>query len=153
MRLMLAAAPFLLLAACGEPATETEDRPMPVEPDGGIGDGAGPPVAEPAATVIPEALLGRWGLVPADCEVGRPDAKGLMVVSPTDLRFYESVGKLGKVANADSGSIRASFAFTGEGMEWTRDMALSLDAGGTALVRREFGEDAVSEPLRYGKCN
>src|SRR5690348_15675743 len=43
-------------------------------------------VPEPAAS-IPAALHGRWGLNPNDCVPGRSDAKGLLVVSGSDLRF------------------------------------------------------------------
>lgn len=154
----LAALPALALAACGAPDDNadtptpdgTEDA-MPVEPDGGIGDGATPPGAD-AAGGIPTALHGRWGLVAADCTSTRGDAKGLIEVNGEAVTFYESRATLGDVAERDGDSIRATFAFTGEGMEWTRDMALEAADGGEALIRTEYGEDAMPEPLRYIAC-
>lgn len=146
---------FLLLAACGgadEAALPSGDEsPIPVEPDGGIGDDATPP-ADAVAEGIPHTLRGRWGLVAADCEPGRADAKGLLVVTADQLKFYESVGTLGDAAERSPERLRANFAFTGEGMSWNRDMLLEVRDGGKALVRQEFGADAAPEPLRYTRC-
>jgi hypothetical protein len=142
---------FLLLAACGgadEPALPTDDATLPAEPDGGIGDGATPVAVDEAG--IPSMLRGQWGLVPADCEPGRADAKGLLTVSADKLKFYESVGTLGEATERTPQSVRASFAFTGEGMTWSREMSLVVD--GTTLVRTEYGPEAMPEPLSYTKC-
>lgn len=149
---------FLLLAACGgadEAALPSDDEsPISVEPDGGIGDGATPAAEanQASAAGIPEALRGRWGLVAADCEPGRGDAKGLLVVSADKLEFYESVGTLGEASERTPQRLRASFAFTGEGMSWTRDMLLEAQAGGKALLRQEFGADSAPDPFRYMRC-
>ena len=151
MRVLIPAV-FLVLAACGgadEPAIPADESPIPVEPDGGIGDGATPVAVDEAG--IPATLRGRWGLVAADCEPGRADAKGLMVVSGDKLEFYESVGTLGTASERLPQSIRAGFAFTGEGMTWTREMVLETD--GETLTRTEFGPEAMPEPLRYTKCS
>ena len=116
-------------------------------------DAASTARAGPAAEgTIPAALRGRWGLVPADCEPGRADAKGLLVIGPTRLEFYESVGTLKDIEAAGADSLRADFAFTGEGMEWQRDLLLRVEDGGEALVRREYGPDAEPEPFRYARC-
>lgn len=153
MRVLIPAI-FLALAACGgadEPASPLdEESPIPVEPDGGIGDGA-TPIAEEFETGIPSALQGRWGLVPADCEPGRADAKGLMIVSVDKLEFYESVGTLGEPSERLPQRLRADFAFTGEGMTWTREMSLETD--GETLMRTEYGAEAMPGPLRYTKCS
>ena len=78
------------------------------------------------------------------------DAKGLLEIDATRLTFYESVGTLDDVEQSSANAIRADFDFTGEGMEWERDMSLTLE--GDKLVRREFGADALAEPLTYTKC-
>ena len=154
----------LALAACGqqsdEPAPDAGETAMPVEPDGGIGDGAGPPAAAPSPTDtvgipemgIPVAVQGNWGLTPADCNSERGDAKGLLRVSPTTLTFYESVGRLSTIKDRSDSSIRADFAFTGEGMEWTRDV--SLAASGDTLTRTERGgeEPGSAGPFTYTRC-
>lgn len=149
-----AAIPLLLLAACDSGTPESETT-------GSLPDASEPPaVTEPAAetpaaipTAIPAALQGRWGMVPADCEPGRPDAKGLLVIDGTTLEFYESVGNLGAITQGGPTSIRASFDFTGEGMEWKREIALAVQDNGSTLIRREYGADAAPDPFRYAKCS
>lgn len=152
----------LALAACDSGAPE-EGAPGASSTAGPAGIGSDPAVhadspdgAAPqdiAATAdIPAALQGRWGLVAADCEPGRDDAKGLMIVKPRELEFYESVGTLDEISQGSDTRIRAAFDFSGEGMTWQRDLSLELQDGGDVLVRREFGEDAAPEPLRYDKC-
>ncbi|MBL4858305.1 MAG: hypothetical protein JKY36_03755, partial [Erythrobacter sp.] len=118
---------------------------------GGIGDGATPP-ADMVDGDIPGSLHGRWGLVPADCTSDRGDAKGLINIDAEGIQFYESRGVVDTVETSEPGQFRATYAFTGEGMEWTRDMELSLSEDGTQLVRSEYGEDALTEPLTYTKC-
>jgi len=115
----------------------------PVEPDD---------AGTPAPTEIPEAIRGRWGLVAADCTSTRGDAKGLLEIDAGRLRFYESVGTLDTVMDAEPTRLRATFDFEGEGMTWEREMVLDVQDGGTTLIRREYGEDAAPGPFRYSRC-
>lgn len=121
-----------------EPAPSAVPSPTAASPDGGAG--------------IPAALHGRWGLVPADCTSTDGDNKGLLTITGDTLRFYESVGTLGKVVERDPTRLVADFAMTGEGQEWTRRMVLDAEEGGKALVRREQGPDAMLGLLRYQRC-
>ena len=149
-----ALASLVLVSACTEPVEdgpEPEETMMPVEPDGGIGDGA-TPLPELLGTAIPEALHGRWGLVPADCTSTRGDAKGLITIDAERIEFYESRAVVEEIEEQDTGMIRARFAFTGEGQEWTRDIEWRLSEDGATLTRSESGEDALEEPLSYTKC-
>lgn len=149
-----ALASLVLVSACTEPVEdgpEPEETMMPVEPDGGIGDGA-TPLPELLGTAIPEALHGRWGLVPADCTSTRGDAKGLITIDAERIEFYESRAVVDEIEEQDTGMIRARFAFTGEGQEWTRDIEWRLSEDGATLMRSETGEDALDEPLSYTKC-
>lgn len=114
-------------------------------PDAPGPDGAG-------AATIPDAALGRWGLVPADCTSTRGDAKGLLVVGPTRLDFYESRAVIRDVEERSPSRIVGTFAFTGEGVEWTRRIALEVEDGGKTLVRRELGEDAAPGAYEYVAC-
>jgi hypothetical protein len=152
----IAALAALSLAACNDTsapappptASETEVPPRearsPIEP---------PSQGETtAAAAIPAAIQGRWGLGPNDCDPSRSDAKGLLTIGPDSLTFYESVGELRDIRERDDSRIRASFAFTGEGMSWTRDEALRVEDGGKALIRQEYGEDGPPGPLRYSRC-
>lgn len=146
---------LLALAACdsGTPESEPPDTATPTAPVPGTAPAPGPDPAPPAASGdIPAAIQGRWGMAPADCEPGRSDAKGLLVIGPNRLEFYESVGVLGDVAERSASSIRAIYDFTGEGMSWQRDQQLELRDGGDTLVRREYGQDAAPEPLHYDRC-
>lgn len=155
-RTLLPALTVLALAACSaqtdpndpqngqnsDPAlTQQSAVPLPSQSPGAV-----------AAAAIPAAMQGRWGLVAADCTSTRGDAKGLVLIEPTGLKFYESIAQLGAVSERSDTAIRASFAFTGEGMDWTREMVLELDDAGTTLVRREFGSEAAIEPFEYRRC-
>jgi len=150
---------FGLLGACSQEPAEP-DAVVTSEAAAATSEANTTPVAEAtseaapdvAANAIPEGLRGRWGLVPADCTSTRGDAKGLLEISADRLKFYESVGRLGAIRGASAMSVDATFAFTGEGQNWMRDMTLSSPDGGKTLVRKESGADAVPEPLIYTRC-
>lgn len=108
------------------------------------------PVVE--ADRIPAKLRGRWGMTATDCTSQLGDAKGLLRITDTQLQFYESKGILTKVTEQSSTHILADFAFTGEGMNWTRRMSLERQDDGTTLIRREWGEGAAPDPFRYTRC-
>ena len=102
---------------------------------------------------IPEIIQGRWGLVPADCTSTKGDNKGLLTITPVKLQFYESVGTLTDVAELAPNHIRATFAFTGEGLEWNREQTLDVAQDGKTMTRRELGEDAAPGPFQYTRCS
>ena len=97
---------------------------------------AGGPPANQAATVaapwvsarstaaIPAALQGRWGLSPQDCTAALAAAKGLLVVNPNELRFYESRAVPSADVQMSKTSINGTFHFTGEGQAWDKFEAL-----------------------------
>jgi|SRR6185312_14845426 hypothetical protein len=118
-------------SALGEPHRETEPaKPLPAP-----------------AMKIPAALQGRWGLTPADCFSTRGDAKGLLVVTPDDLHFYESQAVPSGDVEADGHSISGNFAFVGEGQSWSRYEALSTEKD--RLTRTEMHPTAS---FSYAKC-
>ena len=147
---ILPATIFLALTACsgGDNGSEAEPEmdaveagPIPAT-DGSLADGK-----------IPVALRGRWGMVAADCDPAEMANSGLMDVSPTTLKFYESVGTLGESSEAGPMRIRATYDFEGEGMQWQREILLEGEAGGNAMSLTEYGDDAAEEPRRYEKCS
>jgi hypothetical protein len=151
---VLTAAVLLSLAACDsrnpEAPADTSTTSAPAErvplPS------ASGTATVPTASSIPAAIQGRWGMVAADCEPGRDDAKGLMVVTANRLEFYESIGRLDEVKESSDTSLRAQFDFTGEGMEWGREVAMELLDNGKTL-RTLQSDNGVSEgPFRYSKC-
>ena len=79
----------------------------------------------PATTLIPAQYRGRWGMVAADCTSTRGDAKGLMTVGDTSIRFYESTAALQEQRPAIATSFSGVFSFTGEGQTWERVMTLT----------------------------
>lgn len=97
---------------------------------------------------IPASLYGRWGLTPGDCTSNRGDTKGLLIVSADSLKFYESQGKPAGELKTSAKSASGDFAFTGEGMNWTKFEVLELQSG--KLVRTE------SSPMKsfaYARCD
>lgn len=101
----------------------------------------------PAAASIPAVLHGRWGLSPEDCTSTRGDAKGLLIVGPSDMKFYESRAVPGSDARPGRDSITGDFTFTGEGQTWTSFQALELR--GQELVRTESNPVAS---FTYARC-
>ena len=153
---LCSALPLALLAFAGctaadETAPQDDEKMIPVEPDGGIGDGA-EPIPEIKQLAIPRALHGRWGLVSGDCTDEDGDAKGALEISATKLRFYESQAGVAEVKVKGDDSIRAVFDFSGEGQNWQRDINLHLNESRNRLIREEYGKDAMSDPLTYTKC-
>ena len=118
------------------------------------------PEPEPATTghnatatnQIPVALQGRWGLVPGDCTTTRGDDKGLLTIGASDLRHYESVGKLRSVSSATTNSINGTFDYTGEGMNWTREVTLTAQNDGKSLDFRDKGSDGPPGNRTYTRC-
>ena len=99
------------------------------------------------AEKIPAALQGRWGLAPRDCTSTAGDAKGLLVISQGELRFYESRAVPSANVETNADSISGDFDFTGEGQRWTKYEALTLQKDG--LVRTESNPMAS---FTYAKC-
>ena len=101
-----------------------------------------------ATAPIPAALHGRWALTPADCTSTRGDAKGLLVIGASELRFYESRAVPSTDVDSDSSSIVGNFAFNGEGRSWTKYEALKVNK--QSLVRTEMNPSAS---FTYAKCS
>lgn len=147
------------LAACGQKdpvttnanstaALPTIARPES-SPDGGRPTNSAAPASAAAAPgSIPAALQGRWGLTPRDCTSGLGDAKGLLVVNSSELRFYESRAVPAAGVETTANSISGTFNFTGEGQSWSRYEA--LEANGSKMVRTERNPLAS---FSYARCS
>jgi len=105
------------------------------EPSAGEADNADSAQPTPETSLIPGQYRGRWGMVAADCEPGRSDAKGLLVIGDKTLRFYESVGTLKEQRPAIATSFAGLFAFTGEGQSWQK--VITFTRTGDTLKRAE----------------
>jgi hypothetical protein len=160
MRTIFTCLALAALAACGKPdavadgANNVEGLP-PANSAAPSPSGAPPANASanaPATTgtpsaAIPAALHGRWGLTPRDCTSTLGDAKGLLIVNPTELRFYESRAIPAPGVQTSADSINGNFAFTGEGQEWVKYETFELQNG--KLIRTE--RDPVAS-FSYVRC-
>ncbi|HEY7006408.1 MAG TPA: hypothetical protein VH392_07980 [Sphingomicrobium sp.] len=163
MAVLLVVGTTVWMVACGQPDPVADNAaavnlPLPANnaspdvdaapPENGAVTSAPPTApAASAAAAIPETLHGRWGLAPDDCTSDRGDAKGLLVISATELRFYESRAVPSPGIEVRDGSIRGNFEFTGEGQKWTKFER--LERNGSHLVRTESNPAAS---YTYGKC-
>lgn len=159
--ILLALATPLGLSACSDPAPQPDASATPeLAPAVDESEALAPPVApgasaSPMAQVdasFPAGMRGRWGMTAADCEPGRADNKGLMTVGPASVKFYESIGEIGNVAERGEALLRATFDFEGEGMQWKRDARYELADSGSTLVLTEYGSDAPQGARRYARC-
>ncbi len=142
----------MLLAACsGAPdnaaAPEPAETMMPVEPDGGIGDGAGPPegLGVPA---IPAAFHGVWDYVDGSCA---PESDLRIEIRPESIGFYESLGELTAIDIASPDDITVTLAMEGEGETWDMQRRFVLSDDGATLTPQAVGEENF-EPMPLKKC-
>ena len=142
----------MLLAACSgasdnAAAPEPAETMMPVEPDGGIGDGAGPPegLGVPA---IPAAFHGVWDYVDGSCA---PESDLRIEIRPESIGFYESLGELTAIDIASPDDITVTLAMEGEGETWDMQRRFVLSDDGATLTPQAVGEESF-EPMPLKKC-
>ena len=159
MRVIIAAASLLALVACqrDDPNNfaidESNSLNADIEilpPDEGNDQTAEANATEqPGALMIPAAFHGRWGMVAADCTSTRGDAKGLISVDASTIQFFESRARLTKVTLDAPDNFTGTFAFTGEGQNWTNSQNLKLSGNSSTLVRTQSD---VVRPFTYKRC-
>jgi len=93
------------------------------------------PPGTPEASMIPGQYRGRWGMVAADCDKSRSDAKGAITIGEKSIRFYEATATLKEQRPAIATSFAGLFAFTGEGQSWEKVMTFTRT--GDTLKRAE----------------
>ncbi len=155
MRIMLMVSAVASLAACGEAAEQRDaneetsgpiaaETPIPVEPDGGIGDGALPldEAQGIAANEIPERFHGVWDALTGTCA----RASDLRIeIKPKEIVFYESYGRVFEVERVE-GSLAVSLAMEGEGETWEERLGFSLSDDGSELTQTHLIEVEGSPP-------
>ena len=154
MKRLLIVALLVPLAACDPPNTADEQNEAAAAIAAAPRAARGLPESKPSDVPVlaghfPPAMLGRWGLVSADCDVSRGDAKGLLTIGPDTLKFYESTGTIAKLDAPSSYKVTAKLSFNGEGQTWQRVTTLELVMADTHLVRSEVNP---TESYRYEKC-
>jgi hypothetical protein len=166
------------LAACsqgtepsGTPDATATDTPIPVEPDGGIGDGAGPPDAPSTtedadgaqergafAKTFPVAIRGKWretdgaAVTKAQCDGYQQDNMGeVLTVREDGYSYFETGGRFISVSEREPGSIRAVFDTT-YADEPTRDeLEFSVDPVTKTLTVRNF-DTGERSTTTYRRC-
>lgn len=143
----------LMVAACsdtsdsaGEP--DATDTSLTVEPDGGIGDGAGPP--EPVtADTIPAAFVGVWDAAGGDCAA---TSTTRVEIGPETMQFYESHGEVTRVEIDSPQTIVATLAMEGEGEKWQMARMFTLSNDGRTLTPSAVDAEEQFDPLPLTKC-
>ncbi|GMN02165.1 hypothetical protein [Erythrobacter sp. MTPC3] len=145
MRAFLGMMLLISLSACGGEASENmpdesqaaqdgTEKPMPVEPDGGIGDGAGPiPGTEdgdaPQADLIPARFHGIWDYEGGTCAL---ESDMRMEISASEIMFYESLGIVSGT-RMEGEDVVVTLNMEGEGETWQQATRLSLVGEGEEL--------------------
>jgi hypothetical protein len=96
---------------------------------------------------IAEPFLGEWGMTKADCDPSRPDRKGLVVIKPDKLVYYESRGSVTSINRDSPNQITLQLSMDGEGQQWQATDVLKLNPVGTQLQRTEQGQTYT-----YDRC-
>lgn len=128
--------------ATAEAVHENADETPPT-PDGSSSEPISP--SPTPGAIIPAQYQGRWGMVPADCTSTRGDAKGLMTIGDTSIRFFESTATLTEQRPAIATSFAGLFAFRGEGQSWEKVMTFTRT--GDTLKRAD-----QEGSFTYNKC-
>ncbi len=127
--------------AVGNDATPvTDDIAATADPDTAVSSESSD------AAAIPAAFHGRWGMTPEDCTSTRGDAKGLLVIDATTMRFYESRAIPRNIEVRGPNEWRADLNYSGEGQTWSEKTIVTLSNGGKTLRRMADG------PWAYQRC-
>jgi hypothetical protein len=129
-------------------STHSVSAPAGGPPESKSGTTAAAAAPEATASIsIPDLFQGRWGLTPQDCTSALGDAKGLLVINGSELRFYESRAVPTADTHFAGGVLAGDFRFTGEGQTWTKFERLERQKD--TLVRTD-SDPAAS--FTYAKC-
>jgi hypothetical protein len=117
------------------PPDEGNEETAARNANGGLNEADDAGSEDPNQQFIPAHYRGRWGMVAADCTSTKGDAKGLITIGDTSIRFYEAVANLKEQRPAIATSFAGLFAFTGEGQNWEKVMTFTRT--GDTLKRAE----------------
>ncbi|WJY17835.1 hypothetical protein QQS45_09350 [Alteriqipengyuania flavescens] len=158
----LCLAPFsaalLLAGGCSQAPATPDEQAIPVEPDGGIGDGA-PPIPfdpplggefapEPVAQ-IPERFRGVWDYVEGSC-MASSDLR--IDIGPDRIEFYESLGTVESVEVDGVDTMIVTLAIEGEGETWETATRYVLTQDGERLTPYPVENRAGYEPMPLKRC-
>lgn len=123
MRNPIALIAALALAACtsgGETEADAPEQPVDT-------------VETPETlAAMPEAFLGRWDFSEDSC--GDPASEMRLDIQPELVTFYESQAVPTTITQSEPGSLVVGHRFSGEGEEWTEQLAYELSEDGDRLT-------------------
>lgn len=102
-----------------------------------------------AITQFPTAYNGRWGMTPGDCILGASDAKGLISIQGSLVKFYESVGTMRNGKRETLFAISSDFEMVGEGQKWQTHARYQLETDRKSLIRQDSG---TGQRFAYTRC-
>lgn len=129
-----------LIAGCerpeaGEQANREAAPPSVAEGPADAGQPAPTPPSPPpppaTGKTIPATLLGVYD---SSIEACAGPSDGRLVVSPTELRFHESIGTVRQVTSTGAGTATVEADYQGEGESWRNRRDLKLGEGGATLT-------------------
>lgn len=112
------------LAACSPTTSTTEASQMASSADSAS-------TLAPTTVLIPEGFIGHWDATAETCKT-TSDMK--LVITQTEMTFWESTGQISAVTVNGPGDITVKAAFSGEGEQWQRDLRMKLGDGGNRLT-------------------
>lgn len=130
-----------IAAESGEAGEQSESRVAGADPADNI--------APINMTQFSPAYFGRWAMVSVECEPGRSDAKGLITIQGSLVKFYESTATLRDGKRLSSTAMQGNFEFVGEGEKWEKPMRFEISSDRQMLTRTDLG-DQLS--YRYQRC-
>ncbi len=145
---------FMALVACSggadpepdETAIAQNDEP---QPDPNHAADAQVSTGSTQVAAIPAQFLGVWDHVEGDC---RPSSDLRMDVRPREIEFYESLGKVARVAVEDARTALVTLDMAGEGETWQVTNRFVLNEDGTRLTPEHVGEADDFTPIPLKKC-
>ncbi len=159
-------AALLILPACSEAPDSRPveaETPIPVEPGGGIGDGATPlsGAGEAIRTTMPNRLRGEWraddlGRAPTreDCNQTSGSNRNfgkVLTISSNGFSLFEQGGRIVDIHTRTDSMIDATFDTTYADTPTTARMDFALQPGGTLAVNDDDG-DGTPSVTQYRPC-
>jgi hypothetical protein len=130
---------WLSVSACSE--NTQQQNASPQIPDAPL---------EIVITQFPQAYIGRWGMTANDCVLHASDAKGLMSVQGSLVKFYESIGTMRNGKRQTVNSLTSDFDMVGEGQKWQTRNTFQLIDERNGLTRIDT---ASGDRFVYTRCH
>ena len=140
MRTGFVSAVILLLSGCGSDDSPADVGTSAIAPDAPL---------EIVITQFPASYLGRWGMTGADCKSETSDAKGLISVQGSLVKFHDSTATMTKGLRKTLHAISGDFEFVGGERKWRTQTQYRLTEDRKQLTRQDGVE---GKRFTYIRC-